>query len=405
MCATLELVMKIIERSYLQTLKKVIGTPDIKVITGVRRSGKSMLLSSFIEYVAQTVTDANIIHIDFNDITFEDLQEYHQLYDYIESHWLKGHQNFIMIDEVQMCSNFEKAINSLHNSGKYDIYLTGSNAFLLSSDLATLFTGRVFPIEIFPFSFAEYLDYHDIHDNFYSAFDDYLMAGGFAGSYVYDDLPEKYRYLANIYDTLILRDIQQKYKIQNLPLLQKVSDYLMDNISRLTTGRSITNTLNSDHQDTNNKTVGSYLSYLCNTFAFYKVKRYDVAGKAYLTSQDKYYLCDHTIKYAKLGTKHLDRGSAYENIVAVELLRRGYETYVGTLYDRKINFVATRANERLYIQVSYDISSNQTFTREVNSLLDIRDAYPKLLITRTHQPEQIHEGIRIIDIADWLLTE
>lgn len=402
--------MKIIQRNYLETLKKVMGSPDIKVITGVRRSGKSVLLQTFEEYVAREITNANIIHIDFNDIHFEPLQEYHALHDYIEERYQTGLQNFLFIDEVQMCTDFERTINSLHNSAKYDIYLTGSNAFLLSSDLATLFRGRVFALEIFPFSFKEYLAYQELNHpeattNPSSLFNQYLLDGGFAGSYIYNDLPEKYRYIANLYDTMIIRDIEQKYNIKNLPILQKVSDYLIDNISRLTTGRTITNTLISARQDTSNKTIEAYLSYLCNAFAFYKVKRYDIQGKTYLRTQDKYYLCDHSIKYAKLGTKNFNYGNTYENIVAIELLRRGYEIYVGTLYDKEIDFVAKRQDEKIYIQVSSNLSEEETFTREISPLLKIRDAYSKLLIARTREPERQYEGIRILDIADWLLSD
>ena len=397
--------MKTIERSYLERLKKVIGTPDIKVVTGVRRCGKSTLLRELEEYVANTITDANIIHIDFNKIEFEEYQEYHKLNDYIEERHLDGRKNFVFIDEVQMCDGFEKVINSLHASRKYDIYITGSNAFLLSSDLATLFTGRDYEIEVFPFSFAEFMEYFSKETDRYVAFDRYLVEGGLAGSYVYDDLPEKYRYIANIYDMLILKDVQKKNNVINVPILHKLSDFLLDNISRFVTGRSITNVLNNEQLDTNHKTVSSYIDYLCNAFAFYKVKRYDIEGKNYLRSQDKYYLCDHAIKFAKLGTKNINYGSVYENIVAIELLRRGYEVYIGVLRSGEIDFVAKKQDKKLYIQVSYDISDRDTFEREVSPLLNVRDAYPKILIARTRQPEQQYEGIRIIDIADWLLNE
>lgn len=396
--------MKIIKRTELETLKKVMGTPDIKVITGIRRSGKSTLLNLFIEYIAATVTDANIIKINFNSLDFEKLREYHALHDYVESHYLENHQNFVIIDEVQMCNDFELAINSLHTSGKYDIYLTGSNAFLLNSDLATLFAGRVFPIEIYPFSFKEYLDYERDNGDKYQMFDRYLVDGGFAGSYIYNDLPEKYRYISEIYDTMIIRDIEQKYSIENPTILKEIGDFLMDNISRLTTANAIANTLNSSKQSTNHKTIGSYLDYFCKAFAFYKVKRYDIEGKNYLRSQDKYYLADHTLRYAKLGTKNLNTGSTYENIVAIELLRRGYEIYIGVTRNHEIDFIATKQGTKLYIQVSYDIADETTFARETNSLLDIKDAYPKLLIARTRQPEYQYEGIRIIDIADFLTT-
>lgn len=396
--------MKVIERDYLKTLQKVKDTPDIKVITGVRRSGKSMLLSNFKEYIAKTVIDANIIEVDFNSIEYEHLREYHALNNYIESRFLPGRRNYVFIDEVQMCQSFEKTINSLHNSKKYDIYITGSNAFLSANDLATLLAGRVFPVEIFPFSFKEFQKYYKLPDK-YQAFERYLFEGGFAGSYIYDDLAEKYRYIANIYDTTIIRDIQQKYHIQNTPTLNKVSDFLIDNISRLTTGRNIANTLTSASQNTNHKTVNAYLEYLCNAFAFYKVKRYDIEGKDYLRSQDKYYLVDHAIKYAKLGTKFIDYGSAYENIVAIELKRRGYEIYIGTFRGKEIDFVAKRRNEFLYIQVSYNIDSQETLQREARPLLGVRDAYPKIILAHTRQPEYQYEGIRIIDVADWLMTE
>ena len=400
--------MKIINRPQLETLKKVMGTPDIKVVTGVRRSGKTTLLNLFEEYVAKNIKDAAITHIDFNKIEFEPLKEYHQLNDYIESRYVDGKQNFLFIDEVQMCKDFELTINSLHASGKYDIYVTGSNAFLANNDLATLFVGRVFPIEVFPFSFQEYLTYHDLLDSDeftrYNLLDRYLVDGGFSGSYVYDDVFEKYRYIESIYDTMIVRDIEQKYDIQNKPVLTDIGNFLLDNISRLTTANNITNTLNSNHKYTNNKTVSSYLQYFCDAFAFYKVKRYDIEGKNYLRSQDKYYLCDHTLKLAKLGTKNINYGSIYENIVAIELLRRGYEVYIGVLRNKEVDFIAMRRDEKFYIQVSNDISEEDTFKREVAPLLNIKDAYPKYLLARTRQPEQNYEGIKILDLADWLLA-
>lgn len=401
--------MKTIKRAQLETLKKVMGTPDIKVITGVRRSGKSTLLKLFEEYVANNVEDAAITHISFNEIEFEELKEYHKLNNYIESRYVEGKRNFVLIDEVQMCDGFELAINSLHASSKYDMYVTGSNAFLASNDLATLFVGRVFPVEVYPFSFAEYLEYYDAIGakgfDRYELLDKYVLDGGFAGSYIYDDEFEKTRYLEMIYDTMIVRDILQKYSLQNEPLLVDIGNYLLDNISRLTTANNIANVLNSERQYTNNKTVSAYLQYFCNAFAFYKVKRYDIEGKNYLRSQDKYYVCDHALKMAKLGKKNMNYGSLYENMVAMELLRRGYEIYVGSLREKVIDFVAMRRDEKIYLQVSYDISTAETLEREVAPLLAVKDAYPKLLLARTRQPEQNYEGVRIIDIADWLMGE
>ena len=393
--------MKLIERDYLQRLINIIGTPDVKVITGVRRSGKSKLLEAFKKYIEENIDNFNIISINFNLLEYENLQDYKALYDYIESRYIEGKKNFVLIDEVQMCINFEKAINSIHASEKYDIYITGSNAFLLSSDLATLFTGRTFEIEIYPFSFKEYLKYYE-YTNIEDAFDKYVLEGGLAGSYLYKTDVEKYNYILNIYKTLIIRDIQRKYKIRNTELLENLNNFLMDNISNITSSRSITKELERKETKVNHKTISNYINYLCNAFLFYKVRRYDIQGKKYLSSQDKYFLSDHSFKFAKLGTKNMNYGRIYENIVAIELLRRGYEIYVGILYKKEIDFVAIKQNEKIYIQVSDDISSEETLKREVNPLLQIRDAYPKILIARTKHDTYQYEGIKIIDIANWL---
>ena len=396
--------MKLIERKrYLDKMISVIGTPDIKVITGVRRCGKSKLLEAFKEYIESETENCNIIHINFNLPEFEQLLEYHPLYDYISSKYVKGKTNFVLIDEVQMCAGFEKAINGLHAEEKYDIYITGSNAFLLSSDLATLFTGRTFEIKIYPFSFSEYMQYFMYADR-YTGFDRYMIEGGMAGSYLYRDPEAKYDYISDVFNTLIIRDIRQKYKIRNIQLMETVADFMMDNIANLSSARSITNTLSSVKEKVNHVTVSSYMQYLCNAFAFYKIRRYDIRGKKYLSTNDKYYLSDHTFRYAKLGTKNLDYGRILENIVAIELLRRGYEVYAGELYKKEIDFVAITRNEKIYIQVSDNISDEKTFEREVTPLLAIKDAYPKVLLARTRHDEYQYEGIKIIDIADWLLT-
>ncbi len=395
--------MKLIERrNYLNKMINVIGTPDIKVLTGVRRSGKSKLLEAFKSYVLENIPDANVIHINFNLSKYDDLKAYTSLNAFIEGSYIEGKDNFVFIDEIQMCDKFELCINNLHATEKYDIYITGSNAFLLSSDLATLFTGRTFEIKVYPFSFAEYVQYFGSTDQ-YTAFDRYMLEGGMSGSYLYKEQEDKYDYIETVFDTLILRDIRQKYKIKNPALMDRISQFLMDNVSNLTSARSITDTLTSNKDKINHKTVGNYLHYLCNAFAFYPFRRYDIKGKKYLTTNDKYYLCDHTFRYAKLGTKNLDSGRVIENIVAMELLRRGYEVYVGVLYKKEVDFVALKRSEKLYIQVSDNITLPETFQREVEPLLNIKDAYPKMVIARTRNPEYQYEGIRIVDAADWLL--
>jgi hypothetical protein len=398
-------IMKLIERkNYLNKVISVMGTPDIKVITGVRRSGKSKLLEAFKSRVLADNPDANIIHINFNLPEFDELTEYRPLYDYIKSQYQENVDNFVLIDEVQMCKNFEKAINGLHASEKFDIYITGSNAFLLSSDLATLFTGRTFEIKVYPFSFSEFVQYFGYID-IYDAFDKYVLEGGMSGSYLYKDYEAKYNYIEDVFHTLIVRDIRTKYKIRNTALMDKIVDFLMDNISNLTSVRGISDTFNSNKDKINHKTVGLYVQYLCNAFAFYKVRRYDIKGKKYLSTNEKYYLSDHSFRYAKLGTKNMDYGRVIENIVAIELMRRGYEIYVGILYKKEVDFVAIKRNEKIYIQVSDNITDEKTFQREVSPLLSIADAYPKMLIARTRHDTYQYEGIKIVDIANWLLEE
>ena len=372
--------MKLINRtSYMDTLTSLIGVPDIKVITGIRRSGKSKLLEALRDYVEANLSNSNVIHINYNLDEFENLLEYHALLAYVKEHRVSGKQNFLLIDEVQMCDGFERAINSLHASEQYDIFITGSNAFLLSSDLSTLFTGRTFEIEVFPFSFEEYRLYGD-EGEVDRDFDEYARTGGMSGSYPYPLQEQRYQYLSNVFKTLIVRDIVQRHNVRNESALLRIADYMMDNVSNITSARNITDILNADGLKITNKTVGTYMGYLCDAFAFYKVRRYDIHGKKYLKSGEKYYLADHAFKYALIGTRDMDWGRVYENMVAIELLRRGYEVYVGVLYKKEIDFVAIKRSEKLYIQVSDDISSESTLERELAPLLSIRDAFPKVLI-------------------------
>ena len=389
--------MKIIPRDkYLQRIIELNGTPDIKIITGIRRSGKSKLMQAYIEYLKSHVDNCNIIYIDFMDLAFEEIKEYHALHAYVEAQYQANKTNYLFVDEVQMCPGFELTINNLHAQERFDIYITGSNAFLLSSDLATLFTGRTFEVKVFPFSFSEFCEYYSLTDR-YAAFSRYLREGGMAGSYLYQDPEAKYDYIADVFDTLIVRDIRQKYKIRNPILMNRIVDFLMDNISNLTSARNIADALTGNKDKINHKTVGNYMQYLCNAFAFYRVRRYDIQGKKYLASSDKLYLSDHTFRYAKLGTKNLDYGRVLENIVAIELLRRGYEVYVGVLYKKEIDFVAIKRNEKLYIQVSDNISDAKTFEREVSPLLQIKDAYPKMVLARIRDDAAVTRDRLMVD--------
>lgn len=395
--------MKIIPRTtYLDELSGLINIPDIKVITGIRRSGKSKLMDALVGVIEKSDPTGNIIHINYNLTEFEDILEYHLLENYIEARYKDEVNNYVLIDEIQMCDHFEKAVNSLHAKEKYDIYVTGSNAFLQSSDLATLFVGRTYEVHVLPFSFKEYTSYFP-SENVNTSLTNYMTEGGMAGSFLYKDLNQKYRYInTEVLNALVVRDIIRKYNIRNEPLLHILIDFLMDNIGSEISVRSITDSLSGNKTKADHKTIGKYVEYLCKAFAFYRVRRYDIKGKKYLRSADKYYLSDHSFKYARLGTKNMDYGHVLENIVAMELIRRGYEIYVGVVGGKEIDFVAMKQGNRTYIQVSYDITEQKTFDREVTPLLKINDAYPKIIIARTYQPEYQYEGIRIIDAAEWL---
>lgn len=395
--------MKLIERTtYLSEMLELADTPDIKVITGVRRSGKSKLMEALAQEIVERQPDANIIHINYNLTDFESIMEYRSMEAYVEERYAPNRQNYLFIDEVQMCASFEKAINSLHAREKYSIFITGSNAFLQSSDLATLFVGRTYEIPVYPFSFAEYLEYFPSR-NIYDSLTAYISDGGMAGSYLYRTEDQKRRYInSEVLNALVVRDIVSKYKLRNEQLLHALIDYLMDNVGNLTSIRSIADTLESSRMKADHKTIGKYVDALCKAFAFYRFRRYDIRGKRYLRSEDKYYLVDQSFRFARLGTKNMDYGRVLENIVAMELLRRGYEVYVGVLYKKEIDFVAIKQGEKLYIQVANNISEEKTFEREVSPLLAIKDAFPKMLIARTYQPEYQHEGIRIVDAAEWL---
>lgn len=398
--------MKTITRTkYLNRIIQLNGTPDIKIITGIRRSGKSKLMQAYMEYLRGHFENINIIFIDYMDLAYENLKDYHALHAYVEEQYQEGKTNYLFVDEVQMCPEFELAVNSLYSKGKYDIYITGSNAFLLSADLATLFTGRYIEIHVFPFSFQEYCQYYDGAGDREKLFDEYFIKGGLAGSYVYRTEEDRINYIREVYETIVTRDLVQKYSLPDTLVLQRLSEFLMDNISNLTSPNKISQILTANQTTTNHVTIGRYIKYLCNAFLFYDIKRYDIRGKKYLESSEKFYLCDAGIRNAILGSRNMDYGRVYENLVCLELLRRGYDVYVGKLYQKEIDFVALRGSEKIYIQVSDNITDQQTLERECSPLLQIRDAYPKKIIARTRHPQYSREGIEIYNIADWLLGE
>lgn len=395
---------KIVRKDLLDRLQGLRGTPDIKVITGIRRSGKSELMTSFLDAVRQEDSGANIVFIDLTDLDNADLKDYKTLHSYVKGLYIEGAENILCIDEVQLCDGFELAVNSLHSKGVWDIYLTGSNAFLMSADLATLFTGRYIEVHVLPFSFREYRLYFGEGD-VDAQLDDYLKAGGMAGSYAYSNEADRIAYIRSVYDTIVNRDLVQKHSISNTAAFSALSEFMMDNVGNLENPSSISKSLKEEGRPSSHVTVGNHMGYLCDAFLFYKTKRYDIQGKKYLETTDKYYLADLGFRWAALGMRNMDFGRMYENMVALELIRQGWDIYVGKLYQKEVDFVAMRGSEKIYVQVSDDISSPETFQREVESLLKIKDAYPKVLIARTKHETYDHQGVVICDLARWLAGE
>ncbi len=397
--------MKLIKRDhYLRRLLSVRGTPDIKIIVGVRRAGKSKLLGAFRELLSAE-HGLNIIYIDLSDLANEALLEYHALNDYVLSKSRDDVENILMIDEVQECHGFERTVNSLHHSERYDIYLTGSNAFLLSSDLATLFTGRQMEIPVYPFSFSEFVTYYSGDADMEVMLDRYLVEGGLAGSYVYRNEPDRMAYVREVFETILTRDLVQKFKLNEPTVLRHLAEYLMDNVANLTSPYRASVQLAQNKVATNHVTASNYIDHLIHAFLFHAVKRYDIRGKKYLSTNEKYYLSDLGFRYAVLGRRNMDYGRAYENLVYLELRRRGYDVYVGKIQDLEIDFIAMRGSEKTYIQVSDNIAVQETFKRELAPFAKIRDAYPRMLIARTRNPETDFEGVRIVNLADWLLDD
>ena len=397
----------IVRERYMRLIRDFMDKPVIKIITGMRRSGKSALLElTRQELLDRGVDRKNIIFINFESLRYEALRDYKALYaEIIKIAGQTEGRIYVLLDEIQEVNTWEQVINSLRVDLDCDIYVTGSTAFLSSADMATLFTGRYIEIHVFPFSFQEYCQYYDDISDKDKLFDEYAIKGGLAGSYAYRTEKDRTNYIKEVYETIVTRDLVQKYALPDTLVLQRLSEFLMDNISNLTSPNKVSQLLTANETPTNHVTVGKYIKYLYNAFVFYDIKRYDIRGKKYLESSEKFYLCDSGIRYAILGSRNMDYGRVYENIVCIELLRRGYDVYVGKLYQKEIDFVAQRGSEKIYIQVSDNISGQETFERECSPLFQIRDAYPKMIIARTKHPKYSYEGIEIHDIADWLLQE
>ena len=401
----------VIRKEFQEQLLKWQNKKVIKVITGVRRCGKSTLLLEFQKtLLSQGITQDCIQSINLDSIENEHLYDYHILYNQITENLIPTKMNYIFLDEIQMVPDFEKAINSLFLKDNIDLYITGSNAYMLSGEIATLLSGRYIEIKMLPLSFPEYCELcseisgSKVETN-RKAYNQFVMFGGFP--YIPNLLNDKEMirdYLRGIYSTIVLKDILQRKKISDSDVLEKITKFSLSNIGNLTSSKKISDTLTSGGRKTASATVENCYSALTESYLFYKATRYDIKGKEFLKSLEKYYAVDTGLHYFMLGSKTGNEGFLLENIVYVELLRRGYEVYVGKFADMEVDFVAIKNGLPEYYQVSLSVTNEDTLKRELKPLKAIKDSYPKFLITLDECNEISHEGIRQIYALDWITS-
>ena len=387
-------------------LNKLIESKDlklIKVITGVRRSGKSTLLLQYKDYLQnQKIQNSNIIYMNFESAEFYDIKDYKDLYNYIKERVTNKKKIYILLDEVQNIEKWEKAVNSLLVDFNSDIYITGSNAYLLSSELTTLLAGRVLTIKIYPFSFKEFIKIYPFKKDD-DKFDKYLKYGGMPMIINMKDNEELIiSYLNDLKDVVLKKDVINRNKIKDTIFLDNLIKYMSSTIGNFTTPHSIAKFMNKNGSSITNETVDSYLKMLENAYIIYRVPRYELKGKQLLKTQGKYYFVDNGLKNAINGISSYDSGSSYENLIYIELLRRGYEVYVGKYNDIEIDFIAINANETIYYQVTRTILDERVEEREKKSLLALNDNYKKVILTMDNVKNKQIEGIDIINIIDFL---
>lgn len=402
-----------IQRSiYIDKILPFIDKPLIKILTGIRRSGKSVLLMLIKEELRQrNIPESQIIYINFESLEYMDIDSALKLYKYIKEKRTKEEKIYILLDEIQNVPEWEKAINSFMVDFDSDIYLTGSNSRLLSSELATLLAGRYIEISVEPLSFREYLEFiktygQDSTENIYTSFERYLRMGGFPAIHTGNYTTEPaYKIISDIYASVILRDTIQRNNIRNVELLNRLVRYLFDNVGNLFSAKNIADYFKSQQRKVDINTIYNYLSSLESAFILRKVSRYNIKGKEILKTNEKYYMGDHALAYALMGYHDRWIAGVLENIVMLELSRRGYNTYVGKFDDKEIDFVAEQRDERIYVQVAYKLSDESTISREFAPLLAVDDHYPKYVVTMDDLWKDNIEGVKHVHIADFLLQK
>lgn len=393
-----------IERTrYINKLIKLQNTKIIKVVTGVRRCGKSTLLTQFRQHLIEGGVSADqCININLEDIANEPLLEYHALYDFILQRLQPDKMNYIFLDEIQLVPNFEKAVDSLFLKDNVDIYLTGSNAYMLSGELATLLSGRYIEISMLPLSFKEYYSMQGGDKR--AAFMKYYNAGGFPYAITLTDATIQNDYLNGIYSTVLLKDIVERRRVSDIGALEAVIKFLFDNIGNIVSSKKIADSLTSTGRKTTPNTVDTYINALKDAFILYEAGRYDIKGRQHLRSLEKYYIVDISLRNLLLGKRTMDIGHILENIVYLELKRRGYDVYIGKIGTLEVDFIAVNGDDKLYYQVAASILDPSTYEREFAPLKQIKDNYPKFVLTMDDFPMG-EEGIKQQNIIDFLLSD
>jgi len=392
---------------YLQKLLDFKDKSLVKVITGVRRCGKSFLLDLFEQHLlSEGVTQDSIIRINFESLDFDEIKTYRQLHEHVKKRIEPNGMTYILLDEVQMIENWERAVNSLRLIKTADIYITGSNAHLLSSEISTLLSGRYIEIKMLPLSFKEFVDFNDLKTaDTEIAFDHYLEFGGFPGvSELMDKTVTISPYLNGIYNTIIMRDVVQRNAVRDPALLDNIIRFLSGNIGNMVSAKKISDYLTSSGRKTTSETVENYIKMLENAFIFYHIGRYDIKGKQRLKTQGKYYVVDIGIRNELSGERGQDYGSVLDNIVYLELLRRGYSISIGRFNNLEIDFVASKPDERLYVQVTATMLDETTRARELKPLSQIPDNYRKIILSMDKTAFRDYEGITNEYLLDFLLN-
>jgi predicted AAA+ superfamily ATPase len=394
---------------YIDKIRPFIDKPVIKIITGMRRVGKSCLIKLIIEMLKLNMDDKNaILYINKESLDFEFISNYQDLNQYVNKCFkgIKG-KKYLFVDEIQEIAAWEKAITSLFSKGNIDIYVTGSNAHLLSSEIATLISGRFVEFPVYTLSFEEFLLFrNDKKEDIETEFLNYMKFGGFPAIHHFDFYKEViYQYINSLYSTILLKDVIKRNNVRNVHLLERITQYVFDNVGNIFSAKKISDFIKSQKMKVGIETVQNYISYLLSTFAIHKTSRYDIKGKRLLELYEKYYLGDLSLRHAMLGYKETDISGMLENLVFLELKRRGFNIHIGKYGNKEIDFIAEKENKKIYIQVAYMLASPETIEREFSVLKQIKDNYPKYVISMDKVFGDDFDGIQRINFIDFLLRK